>query len=56
MPFMQIFGRTLVLFVSSSMLVAQDAPKAARGYVDARKSELVRQFTEFLSIPNVADC
>jgi acetylornithine deacetylase/succinyl-diaminopimelate desuccinylase-like protein len=35
-------------------MTAQTAPDAARAYTAAHKPELVKQFSEFLSIPNVA--
>ena len=41
--------------VCSSMAVAQGAaPQVTRDYVTPRRTELVRQFSEFLKIPNVA--
>jgi acetylornithine deacetylase/succinyl-diaminopimelate desuccinylase-like protein len=44
-----------VVSVCSSVAVAQGAaPQVARDYVAPRKAELVREFSEFLEIPNVA--
>jgi acetylornithine deacetylase/succinyl-diaminopimelate desuccinylase-like protein len=55
MPFIRVLARTLLLFVFSPMVAAQNAAsQAGRGYVAPRRAELVRQFIEFLAIPNVA--
>jgi acetylornithine deacetylase/succinyl-diaminopimelate desuccinylase-like protein len=49
------FRATPVLFCLAAPLYAQTVPvQAARQYVAAHRSELVQQFSEFLSIPNVA--
>ncbi len=55
MPFIRVASWTFVVSVCSSMAVAQDAtPQVARDYVTPRRAELVRQFSDFLEIPNVA--
>ncbi len=42
------------LLLTASALLAQGPADAARSYVAPRKAELTRQFSDFLSIPNVA--
>src|SRR5260370_10729672 len=45
----------LAVVASSLTLAAQTAPpQAARTYTTPRQAELIQQFQEFLSIPNVA--
>jgi len=44
-----------VLLCSNAVLIAQfSAPQAARQYTAAHRSDLTQQFSDFLSIPNVA--
>ena len=45
---------SLVFLCGSQALTAQTAAEATRQYTTAHQSELIRQFSEFLSIPNVA--
>lgn len=42
------------LLLTASALLAQGPADAARDYVGPRQAELTRQFSDFLSIPNVA--
>jgi acetylornithine deacetylase/succinyl-diaminopimelate desuccinylase-like protein len=44
----------LAVVVSPFTLVAQTPPQAAHNYVATRQPELTQQFSDFLSIPNVA--
>jgi acetylornithine deacetylase/succinyl-diaminopimelate desuccinylase-like protein len=43
-----------LLLCTATVMVAQTPPEAARAYTVAHRAELVQQFSEFLSIPNVA--
>jgi acetylornithine deacetylase/succinyl-diaminopimelate desuccinylase-like protein len=43
-----------LLFCLATAIAAQTPPKAAREYTVAHRAELVQQFSELLSIPNVA--
>jgi acetylornithine deacetylase/succinyl-diaminopimelate desuccinylase-like protein len=44
----------LAVVVSPFTLIAQTPPQAARNYTTTRQTELIQQFSDFLSIPNVA--
>ncbi len=55
MPRMRNALLTLAVTASSFALIAQTTPpQAARNYTSPRQSELTQQFSDFLSIPNVA--
>ncbi len=47
-------GAVAVLGLSLPLVCQTSAPKAAQAYTLAHKAELLQQFSEFLSIPNVA--
>jgi acetylornithine deacetylase/succinyl-diaminopimelate desuccinylase-like protein len=54
MPSMRKSALVLAVVVSPFTLVAQTPPQAAHNYVAPRQPELTQQFSDFLSIPNVA--
>ncbi|MGB8967873.1 MAG: peptidase M20, partial [Candidatus Sulfotelmatobacter sp.] len=43
-----------ILSCLATAIAAQTPPEAARNYTTAHRTELVQQFSELLSIPNVA--
>ena len=55
MPLVLVRRLLLASLLCSAPLLAQSTPwQAAHSYTDRRQTELVRQFEQFLSIPNVA--
>jgi acetylornithine deacetylase/succinyl-diaminopimelate desuccinylase-like protein len=53
-PRLRLHCLVAVLLCLTTTIVAQMPPQAARKYTAAHRAELVQQFSEFVSIPNVA--
>ena len=49
-----LFLPALLLCFSAALISQSSAPQAARQYTTAHQAELTQQFSQFLSIPNVA--
>src|SRR5580658_7453816 len=54
MPLKRNLALTLAVAASSLAVKAQTPPQAARTYTTPRQAELTQQFSDFLSVPNVA--